>query len=93
MGGGSGSQTVNQRADPWAGVQPFLLGSGPQNYGGNQGGSQNGFGTNFNTGPYQGGPQYGDQSQLARMYQGGAQNFNEKTGTTNPFQGEYNQET
>ena len=63
MGGGSGSQTVNQRADPWAGVQPFLLGSGTQNYGNNQ------------------------------YYQGGSQYFNEKTGTTNPFQGEYNQET
>src|SRR3990167_6989535 len=74
MGGGSGSQTVNQRADPWAGVQPFLLGSGPQNYGGNQGGSQNGFGTNFNTGPYQGGSQNGFGTNFnTGPYQGGPQ--------------------
>lgn len=28
-GGGSSTQTVQQRADPWSGVQPYLLGTAP----------------------------------------------------------------
>ena len=79
MGGGSGSQTVNQRADPWAGIQPFLLGSGPQNYGGNQGGPP-GVSQNYQGGPNwlnsqggpQGGPQgYGDQYGVGQTDQYG----------------------
>ena len=29
-GGGGGPQTVQQKSDPWSGIQPYLLGTGPQ---------------------------------------------------------------